>query len=383
MDKSCNLPDERHRVTGRSSMNLSGVRQSLKELSQQRILILDGAMGTSLQAMQLEESDFRGEVLLHHPFPLLGNYDVLNLSNPHLVKQVHQSYVSAGADLITTNTFNSNVLSQERYGLENQVAELNYRGARLAREMADACTTRKVWVVGSMGPTPVPLSLIARTTSEDSSLATPSEDFSAATSSCSDSRLSQRLEEAFNRMVAAYEVQAKGLLDGGADLLLLETCYDVMNAQAALTAIRRLEQERMSAILVMVSVTINPNGCTFTGQTLNEIYARVSEFPIFSFGINCSFGIDGLEPYLKQLSDALPCLISCHPNAGFPDEQGVYAMTPSYMAECMRAFAVKGYLNIAGGCCGTTAAHITAMAEALQDVEPHKISFNEYSNSQF
>ena len=318
---------------------------------QERILILDGAMGTSVQALNLQEEDFRGERFRGHPVPLKGNNDVLNLTRPEVIRGIHRSYVEAGADLITTNTFNSNAYSQREYGTDGWVDELNFRGAQLAREVADACADRTVWVVGTMGPTSKTLSLSP------------------------DVNRPEFRDADFDTLAATYKVQAAALLRGGADVLMLETCFDALNAKAALYAIEQLNEELQVTVPVMVSATINDrSGRTLTGQMLEAFYTSIAHYPILSFGMNCSFGVAELEPFIVQLSEVLPCFMSLHPNAGLPNEMGEYEQSPEFMAAHMRTIAEKGALNIAGGCCGTTPAHIRALADALRGIPPHRLN---------
>ena len=321
---------------------------------QDRIYILDGAMGTMLQSFCLKEDDFRGMVFANHPVPLKGNYDVLNLTHPEMISSIHQLYVRAGADFITTNTFNSNIFSQRGYGLEKEVSDLAICGAQIARTVADECmedTGRRVLVVGTLGPTSIPLSLV------------------------NDSNRNQVGGADFETMTQAYMLQAKNLLAGGADLLLLETCYDVLTTRAALNAIESLNGEMRATIPVMISVTVdNRTGKTFIGQNLDEFYAGIASYPLLSFGINCSCGILGLGAYIEHLAQNLPCYISFHPNAGLPNSQGKYEVTPDFMAKQMELLARKGCLNIVGGCCGTTPEHISALARAMRGIEPHMVN---------
>lgn len=335
------------------------MRKNLSDVLQERILILDGGMGTTIQQLNLQEDDFRGVLFARHHVPLKGDYDVLNISDPEVVKQIHRSYIEAGADLITTNTFSSNAFSQKEYGLEHYVKALNFQGASLAREVADEFEDRTVWVVGTMGPTAQTLSFLP--------------DVNGRECRESDSCLPDR-EETFNLLVSTYKFQAECLVKGGADVLMLETCFDVLNAEAALYAIGLLNEEWQVTIPVMVSATINnKNGRMLTGQTLEDFYASISRYSILSFGINCSYGVTELEPFIEQLSQTLPCYISLHPNAGLPDEKGKYEQSPEFMAAHMKAIARKGLLNIAGGCCGTTPDYIRLLARELDGVSPRRL----------
>ncbi len=324
------------------------IAESLKE----RILILDGAMGTAIQALNLSEADFRGSEFENWRTPLKGDNDILNLTAPHHIEQIHRSYIEAGADIISTNTFNSNAISQSDYGCEDYVERICMEGAKIARRAADGYGAkeggRRIWVAGSMGPTSKTLSL--------------SPDINHPEERSVD----------FDTMAAAYATQARGLIKGGVDLLLVETCFDALNTKAALYAIDEVEREMGRDIPVMVSATINDkSGRTLTGQSLEAFYTSISHFPILSFGLNCSFGVTELKPFIERLARSLPCYISIHPNAGLPNEMGEYDEEPCLTAKYLRDMAEEGLINIAGGCCGTTAAHIRAIAEALRGLSPH------------
>ena len=317
----------------------------------ERILILDGAMGTSIQSLNLQEKDYRGIQFVNHAIPLKGNNDILNITNPKVIQGIHRAYVEAGADLITTNTFNSNAYSQKEYGTENYVKALNFQGASIAREVADEYTDREVWVVGTMGPTSKTLSLSP------------------------DVNRPEYRDADFDTLSSTYKIQAESLIRGGADILMLETCFDALNAKAALYAIELLNEEMGLTIPVMVSATINDkSGRTLTGQTLDAFYTSIAHYPILSFGINCSFGVAELGPFIEHVSKMVPCAVSLHPNAGLPNEMGEYEQAPDFMAEHMQSIAKKGILNIAGGCCGTTPAHIKKLAECLKGIQPHRLN---------
>ena len=317
----------------------------------ERILILDGAMGTSIQSLDLQETDYRGFQFVNHAVSLKGNNDILNITKPEVIQDIHRAYIQAGADLITTNTFNSNSYSQKEYGTEHYVKALNFQGASLAREVADECTDRPIWVVGTMGPTSKTLSLSP------------------------DVNKPEYRDADFDTLASTYKLQAENLIRGGADILMLETCFDALNAKAALYSIELLNEEMGINIPVMISATINDkSGRTLTGQTLDAFYTSIAHYPILSFGINCSFGVTELEPFIEHLSKTLPCAISLHPNAGLPNEMGEYDQSPQYMAEKMQAIAQKGILNIAGGCCGTTPAHIKALSKSLEGIQPHRLN---------
>lgn len=317
---------------------------------QDRIYILDGATGTALQQFQLTETDFRGEEFAQHPIPLKGNNDVLNITRPDVIRQVHQNYIDAGADIIETNTFNANAISQTEYGCSAWVERFNLEGARLAKETASACKERKIYVAGSIGPTDKSLTLA------------PDPD-----------QPTYRIVN-FDTLANAYASQVAALIEGGVDLLLVETIYDGLNAKAALHAIAKVQEEKGTNLPVMLSATINDkSGRTLTGQSLEALFTSLSHYPILSFGLNCSFGAKELHHFLRELAPRIPCYISIYPNAGLPNEMGEYDESPEFTALCLQNMAKEGLINIAGGCCGTTPEHIRAIAKALKDIPPRKI----------
>ena len=296
----------------------------------ERILILDGAMGTMLQS-----------------YGLVGNSEEFNLSHPEIVSRIHSDYITAGADIIETNSFSANRISQEGYGLAAKAEAMAERAAKIARAAADAAD-RKVWVAGSIGPTGKSLSL--------------AQDISDPAFRPFD----------FDDMAAAYGEQVRGLLAGGVDLLLLETCFDALNAKAAIYAIKHLAQA--DGIPIMVSVSPNDrSGRTLTGQTLEAFYRSVEHASPLSFGINCSLGAEGLAPMVAEASSWTGCAVSCHPNAGLPNEMGGYDETPSQMANAISKMAREGIVNIVGGCCGTTPEHIRAIAAAVKGLRPRLV----------
>ena len=319
------------------------------ELSK-RILILDGAMGTVLQRFNLSETDFRGALFQTHGVPLKGNNDILNLTQPGTIRKVHEEYIAAGADIIETNTFNANAVSQSDYGCEEWVYPLNLEGARIARACAAAHPERTIYVAGSIGPTSKSLTL-------------------ASDASCPEYR-----EVDFDTLAAAYETQVNGLIDGGVDLLLVETIYDGLNAKAALHAIARVQEKKSTTLPVMLSATINDkSGRTLTGQSLEGLYTALSHYPILSFGLNCSFGATELALFLKELSPKVARYISIYPNAGLPNEMGEYDESPEFTASCLQKMAEEGLINLAGGCCGTTPGHIRAIRQALEGISPRRL----------
>lgn len=310
---------------------------------QERILVLDGAMGTLLQKCVLKEQDFASGFFVNWAVPLKGNYDILNITRPDVISDIHHQYIDAGADIITTNTFNSNRVSQSDYQCEKFAHQLAYEGAKIAKDVACKCSERKVWVAGSVGSMNKSLTMDASGESSD-----------------------------FTLFADAYYEQVKALMEGGVDLLLLETCYDALNCNAALHAISQLEKELGTMVPVMVSVTVNNHsGCTFTGQTLEEIYASIQHYPILSFGVNCSFGVANMHPIIERIASKIPKYISFYPNAGLPNALGKYEDTPDFIASHIKAMAKDGLLNIVGGCCGTTPKHIKKIAQSIKSIPPH------------
>ncbi len=319
----------------------------IKEEIKQRILILDGAMGTAIQKYKLGEADFRGEEFAGHPVNLKGDNDVLNLTRPDIIRAIHRAYIEAGADIIETNTFNSNAVSQEEYQCTALVYRLNYEGAKLAKAEASQVTGRNVYVAGSIGPTSCTLSLSP------------------------DVNRPEYRPVDFDTLVAAYSEQVSGLIDGGADLLLAETVFDGLNAKAALYAIEKVQEEKGTNLPVMLSATINDkSGRTLTGQSLEALYTAVGHYPLLSFGLNCSFGATDLFPFIERLAKIVTCALSIYPNAGLPNEMGEYDESPELTASYLKQMAAGRLLNIAGGCCGTTPAHIKAIRETLQGMSP-------------
>ena len=304
-------------------------------------------MGTLIQSLALDGSMFHRGPFADWPVSLVGNNDVLCLTAPEVITDIHRRYIAAGADIITTNTFSANRISQREYHCESQAREMAMEGARIARKVADECRERKIWVAGSMGPTSKSLSLA--------------------------SDMNEPAERAidFDEMAAAYGEQAEALVQGGADVLLLETCFDALNTKAALYAIQLLNERLGRVLPVMVSATINDrSGRTLTGQTLEAFYVSIAHYPILSFGLNCSFGVVDLRPFVERLAAMIPAYISLHPNAGLPNEMGEYEELPEFTAAHLRQLAEAGLLNIAGGCCGTDDHHVRAISEALKGLPP-------------
>jgi 5-methyltetrahydrofolate--homocysteine methyltransferase len=323
----------------------------IKELLNNRILVLDGAMGTMIQQLRLQEEDFRGNKFKDHPVNLKGNNDLLNITKPDVIKQIHREYLNAGADIIETNTFNSTSVSQADYKLENCVYEINLAGARLAREVADEFnsvdTSKPRFVAGSVGPT-------NRTASMSPDVERPG--FRAIT---------------FDQLVDAYSQQVEALIDGGVDLLLIETIFDTLNAKAALFAISNIQEHKKVDIPVMVSATIaDSGGRLLTGQTLEAFVCSVSHYPLLSIGLNCAFGAEQMFPYVEELSSISPFFVSAHPNAGLPNQLGEYDQSAQEMANIAEQLLAKQLVNIIGGCCGTTPKHIEQLAELVKKYRP-------------
>ncbi|MGQ1890017.1 methionine synthase [Thermophagus sp. OGC60D27] len=323
----------------------------LKELVSKRVLLLDGAMGSLIQQHKLTEDDFRGERFKNHPTSLKGNNDLLSLTQPEIIHQIHEQYLEAGADIIETNTFNSNRISQADYNLEKEVYNLNKQSAILASKAAKQYSSedKPRFVAGSMGPT-------NKTASLSPDVNNPG--YRAVT---------------FDDLVEVYAEQASGLLDGGVDILLLETIFDTLNAKAALYGIRKeLKKRNLTDFPVMVSVTVaDASGRTLSGQTLDAFLISVSHFPLFSIGLNCSFGAEDLRSYVKQIGEKSSLFISAYPNAGLPNQFGEYDETPDQMAPKIFDYLKQGLVNIIGGCCGTTPEHIKAFGQYLKDAKPH------------
>ncbi|HEY2804965.1 MAG TPA: methionine synthase, partial [Gemmatimonadales bacterium] len=329
-------------------------RKRLREAVTRRILVLDGAMGTMIQRYALGEADFRGERFAAHQRPLKGNSDLLILTRPDVISAIHRAYFEAGADIVETNTFTATRIAQADYGLEDQVRELNVEGARLARVVADEFTAREPdqprFVAGSIGPT-------NRTASLSPDVNNPAY-----------------RNVTFDELVAAYTEQTEGLLDGGADLLLVETVFDTLNCKAALFAIAGVLERRGEDVPVSVSVTItDASGRTLSGQTTEAFWNSIRHANLFSVGINCALGAKQMREYVEEMSRVATLPVSCHPNAGLPNAFGGYDDTPDYMAELLGEFARSGFLNIVGGCCGTTPEHIRAISAAVRELPPRAI----------
>ncbi len=327
-------------------------RETLERLLRQRILILDGAMGTMIQAERLDEAGFRGSAFRDHPRELKGCNDLLCLTQPAIVERIHVRYLDAGADIVETNTFNASAISLANYGLEGQAFAINEAAASIARRATAAVESRTGtprFVAGSIGPT-------NRTASLSPDVERPG--FRAVS---------------FDDLERAYHEQARGLLAGGVDLLVPETTFDTLNLKAALHAIARAFDETGTSVPVLASLTItDASGRTLSGQTVEAAWISIEHAPLFGVGLNCALGATEMRPYLEELARIAPLPIHCYPNAGLPNDLGAYDETPEHMAAVLRDYARAGWLNIAGGCCGTTPEHVRALAEALRGIPPHE-----------
>jgi 5-methyltetrahydrofolate--homocysteine methyltransferase len=322
----------------------------------QRILILDGAMGTMVQRFRLQEEDYRGDRFGGHPISLKNNNDVLNLTQPQIIEQIHREYLAAGADIIETNTFNATAISQEDFGLQKLVAEMNRTAAQLAKAAVVECMTedpsRRRYVAGSIGP-------LNRTLSISRDVNDPG-----------------KRDVTWQQVTGAYGEQAQALLEGGVDLLLVETTFDTLNLKAALFAIEEVFAKVGYRVPLMASGTItDASGRTLTGQTTEAFWISISHAPLLSVGLNCALGPKELRPYIEELSRIAPIYVSCYPNAGLPDPLSPtgFPETPESLAPQLKEWAELGWLNIVGGCCGTTPEHIAALAKLVRDLPPRKL----------
>ena len=323
----------------------------LNDLLKKRILVLDGAMGTMIQRYTLSENDFRGDRFNNHDCDLKGNNDLLSLTRPDIIKAIHKEYLDAGADIIETNTFSSTSIAQEDYNLSSIVYDLNYQSAKIAREMADLCSTKEKprFVAGSIGPT-------NRTASISPDVENPAF-----------------RQISFDQLRNAYNEQVRGLIDGGSDLILVETVFDTLNCKAALFAIEDVFEDLNIRLPIMVSGTItDESGRTLSGQTAEAFLNSISHIPLLSIGFNCALGTQAMRPYIKELSDKAPFFVSAYPNAGLPNEMGEYDESAEAMAEQLEDFMQNNLVNIIGGCCGTTPDHIKAFTDLALKYSPRK-----------
>ncbi|MEO9884065.1 MAG: homocysteine S-methyltransferase family protein [Balneola sp.] len=330
------------------------IQQHLEE----RILILDGAMGTMIQRYSLDESDFRGDSFTDSNIDLKGNNDLLSITRPDIIQEIHEQYLEAGADIIETNSFSGTSIAQADYKLSNIAYELNKAAAEVARIAADIYSaknpSRPRFVAGSMGPT-------NKTASLSPDVSSPG--YRAIT---------------FDQLAEAYKEQARGLVDGGSDVLLIETVFDTLNAKAALFAILELFEETGQELPIMVSGTItDASGRTLSGQTVEAFLISLSHVPLLSIGLNCALGAKQLRTYVQSLSKNSGCFVSAYPNAGLPNEFGEYDQGPKAMAEEVESYVEDGLVNILGGCCGTTPDHIREMAHLVEGKNPRFITQKE------
>lgn len=330
-----------------STLSDSPVFSDLNALFSQRIGVLDGAMGSVLQGYGLEEADFRGERFADHPSDLKGNNDLLCLTRPDIIQEVHERYFAAGADIVETNTFSSTTIGQADYSLESVVTDLNTAAVQCARRAADAAEKatpgRRCFVAGAIGP-------LNRTLSMSPDVNRP--EYRAVV---------------WAQVVEAYTEQVRALVAGGVDALLVETIFDTLNSKAALFAIDSVFEETGTRLPVMISVTItDASGRTLSGQTINAFYHSIRHAKPFSIGINCALGAKEMRPYMEELASIAECYVTCYPNAGLPNAFGGYDEDPADMAADLADFASAGFVNLVGGCCGSTPDHIGAIAEGVK-----------------
>jgi 5-methyltetrahydrofolate--homocysteine methyltransferase len=327
---------------------------ALKEAAKERILILDGAMGTMIQRYHLDEAGYRSQRFKDHPRDLKGNNDLLVLTQPKIISEIHKAYLEVGADIVETNTFNAQAISQADYGLENYAYEMNVAAAKIAREAADAWTRKTPdkprFVAGAIGPT-------NRTASISPDVNNPGF-----------------RNISFDELVEAYATQARGLIEGGVDVVLIETIFDTLNAKAAGFAVEQVFDELGVRLPIMLSDTITDlSGRNLSGQTPEAFWYSLKHLRPFSVGLNCSFGAEQLRPSVDEIAHVADTLISVYPNAGLPNETGEYDETPAHMAGLLEEWARDGLINIVGGCCGTTPDHIRAIARAVANYPPRRV----------
>jgi len=328
------------------------MKTDLEKAIKERILILDGAMGTMIQRHKLEEEDFRKGAFENHDKSLKGNNDLLSITRPDIIKDIHRQYFLAGADIVETNTFSGTWIAQADYGLEDAVYRINYESAKIAKEVASEFSDKPRFVAGSIGPT-------NRTASISPDVNDPG--YRAIT---------------FDELVGAYKDQVNALIDGGVDILLVETIFDTLNAKAALFAIDQVFEDRNTKIPIMVSGTItDQSGRTLTGQTTEAFLISLSHMPLLTIGLNCALGASLMRPYLQILNEKSPYGVSAHPNAGLPNEFGKYDESPEMMASQIKEYLDEGLVNIIGGCCGTTPDHIKAISDLAKNYKPRQFHF--------
>lgn len=329
-------------------------KPDIRALAKQKILVIDGAMGTMIQRYKLTEEDYRGTRFASWPSSLKGNNDLLSITQPQIIKEIHLAYLDAGADIIETNTFSGTTISMADYNMQEFVYELNFQSAKVAREAADEMTAKNPekprYVAGAIGPT-------NRTASISPDVNDPG--YRAVT---------------FDELAEAYALQINALIDGGAELLLIETVFDTLNSKAALFAAQTILEERNLDLPIMVSGTItDASGRTLSGQTTEAFYNSISHASLFSVGLNCALGAKEMRPYIYELSRVSTCFTSAYPNAGLPNEFGQYDETPESMGTYIEDFLKEGFLNVVGGCCGTTPDHIREIARIAAKYKPRLV----------
>ncbi|MCA8888120.1 MAG: homocysteine S-methyltransferase family protein [Parvularculaceae bacterium] len=343
-------------MTSKTSDSFAGRPEriaALRSAMSERIVVLDGAAGTFIQSYKLDEAGYRGERFADWSRDVRGNNDLLILSRPDIVTEMHRAYLRAGADILETNTFSATTIAQSDYGMEALAYELNVEGARLARAAADeaASPNRPRWVAGAIGPT-------NRTASISPDVNDPG-----------------KRNVDFDTLYAAYKDAARGLIDGGSDTILIETIFDTLNAKAAIAGVQDLFDEIGFEIPIMLSVTItDQSGRTLSGQTATAFWHSVRHARPLSVGVNCALGPDLMRPYVAELSRVADCFVSAYPNAGLPNAFGGYDETPASMTKHIQEWAKSGLINLVGGCCGTTPDHIAAFARAVKGIAPRAIT---------
>ncbi|RYD56905.1 MAG: 5-methyltetrahydrofolate--homocysteine methyltransferase [Sphingobacteriales bacterium] len=328
--------------------------QRLRNILSKRIMIIDGATGTMIQRYKLEEADYRSERFKNYHLDIKGNNDLLCLTKPDIIKEIHRQYLDAGADIIETNTFNAQAVSMADYEMQDLSYEINVAAAKLAKEAVVEYTQAnpgaEKFVAGAIGPMNKTLSLSPDVNNPG---------YRAAT---------------FDEIVAAYYDQIRGLVDGGSDILLVETIFDTLNAKAAIFAINKYFRATGNKLPVMISGTItDASGRTLSGQTLEAFYISVMHAEPLSIGLNCALGAEQMRPHVEELANIAACHVSCYPNAGLPNAMGEYDELPEQTAAIIAGFAKEGWINFVGGCCGTTPDHIRAIANAVKEIAPRKL----------
>jgi 5-methyltetrahydrofolate--homocysteine methyltransferase len=324
--------------------------KTIQDCLKERILIIDGAMGTMIQRYKLSEADYRGERFKDWPSDVKGNNDLLNITQPQIITAIHKEYLDAGADIIETNTFSSTVIAMADYGMESLAYELNVTAAKCASE-AIKQSGKQAWIAGAIGP-------LNKTLSLSPDVNNPG--FRAVT---------------FDVVVAAYYEQVKGLVDGGVDLLLIETIFDTLNAKGAIFAIKKYFRDtKKESLPVMISGTItDASGRTLSGQTLEAFYTSIMHAKPLSVGLNCALGAKEMRPHIEELSQIASCYVSAYPNAGLPNAMGEYDEHPADTAHYLEDWAKEGFVNIVGGCCGTTPDHIKHIADEVKNIKPRQL----------